>query len=107
MAYKWDEYTENYNGNQNQAFSIRIDYNDGTPCYEYLKGKIKFRDGEWHGEIGGTNQMAEYLSNGWDRFEWCDDEDFDVVYDAMNDYIDYLVEKGNIPQEWVDENYID
>lgn len=125
MNYNWHE-IERDGGRYDfphTEYELVFPYEDGTPCYLRAKATIKrikkyanyrpawvIQQGNdpnemtWQAEVGATNQMAEYLSNGWDSFFRFADDDFDVVYDEVIAYLDDLMASGQVKQEWIDEN---
>ena len=105
------------------TYTLSFPYSDDSPCYTKLEASItrapKYigytwgylreqgldpQAQTWKGEVGGTNLMAEYRSSGWDSFFRVYDDDFDYVFDEVVAYLDELMESGNVPQEWIDEN---
>ena len=106
MRYDWDEIDMTINGEDVTKYTLSFDYDDGTPCYDGAKATIKplrrqdiisevylenmgidLDQTVYYGEVGATNLMAEYLSNGWDRFFSCYSNDIDDVFDEVEDYI--------------------
>ena len=91
------------------AMKTTFPYDDGTPCYTRAEATVKlldtrpgmfstrtyvereygvdFNEDVWVGEVGAVNQMAEYLSNGWDRFFVFYSNDYDEVVNEVENYI--------------------
>lgn len=113
-GYDWTEINKRINGQDIPGYQLTFKYDDGSPCYSsatasvevlpqhkissrvYLENQGVDCDSEiWVGEVGATNYMAEYLSNGWDRFFVFYSNDPDEVFDEVEAYLDELAASGN------------
>lgn len=106
-------YTKRYDWIQDLSgkYHFRFPYKDDTPCWNGGEAKIEkvspwqLSSTKWFesqgidvdkpiysGEVGATNLMAEYRSNGWELF--CDryfSNDLDAVFEYVENELDRIL----------------